>query len=348
MARHFYIIARTNPIEGIGALIGVVTNHSAYAEDCGMIPIVDLKHYKNIYFKDGREFKDNSWEYFFEQPAGYTLDDIKDDDEVTITSNKFAPSKFHKLTCKALPVNEFKAPSRRIESLKQQYKSYIRPNKQLLEFSENKYNALINEQDIVLGVLARGTDYLIKKPVKENKQPQPKTIMKKVKQYLKKYPEINKIYLATEDDAIFNMFKKEFGEMLLDNGQYRYKYGKEDQKSFIADMKIDREDHEYHLGFEYFSSLYILSKCNYFIGGRCSGTKVAWLLADNWKDCYIWDMGVYTQDVIKYSLTNFFKIVNEPQSDGFKHKFLVILGHKFDIGKKEMDMKYKKAKSCLE
>lgn len=342
MARHFYIIARTNPIEGIGALIGLVANHSAYAEDCGMIPIVDLKHYQNIYFKDGREFKDNAWEYYFEQPAGYTLDDIKDDDIVTISKNRFSPTKFHKLTCKALPVNTYEAPSKRIEHLRKRYKGYIKPKKQTLEFAEKQYNELIKEGDVVIGVLARGTDYLIKNPVNENKQPQPKTVMKKVKQFVKKYPEINKIYLATEDADIFDMFKKEFGDMLIDNGQYRYKYDKKGDKPFIADMKIDREDHEYKLGFEYFSSLYILSKCNYFVGGRCSGTKVAWLLSDNWKDCYIWKLGIYEPNIIKEVFNNMFNIVNILQDDGYKHKFLVLFNHKFDIGKKEMPMEYKK------
>ena len=77
--KKFYIIARTANVTGIGALIFGLTSHILYAISKGFIPIVDLKHYKNQYFKDGREYKDNSWEYFLEQPLGYSIDDIPDD-----------------------------------------------------------------------------------------------------------------------------------------------------------------------------------------------------------------------------------------------------------------------------
>ena len=110
---------------------------------------------------------------------------------------------------------------------------------------------------------------------------------------MKKYPEISKIYLATEDELIYEMFKKEFGDKLLDNNQYRYKYTDKQADKFISSIKVDRPDHSYNLGREYLASLYILSKCDYFVGGRCAGTRDAFVMQDDWKDAYIWDLGLY-------------------------------------------------------
>ena len=85
--KEFYVVARTADITGLGAIVVGVISHALYALDKGFLPIVDLKHYKNQYFKDGRTYKDNTWEYFFEQPAGYTLDDVSSDSEVVISLN---------------------------------------------------------------------------------------------------------------------------------------------------------------------------------------------------------------------------------------------------------------------
>ena len=98
--------------------------------------------------------------------------------------------------------------------------------------------------------------------------------------------------VITEDDSIYQIFKKEFGEKLLDNNQYRYSYsGKENR--FLSDIKIERPNHNYQLALEYLSSLYILSKCKYFIGGRCGGSTVAWIWQNCWEDLYIWKLGYY-------------------------------------------------------
>ena len=89
MSKKFYVISVTYNIEGLFAIVNSVINHCIYAKKQGYIPVINMKHYKNQYFKDNKAYKDNSWEYFFEQPAGYTLDDIKEEDEFIISPNIF-------------------------------------------------------------------------------------------------------------------------------------------------------------------------------------------------------------------------------------------------------------------
>ena len=131
--------------------------------------------------------------------------------------------------------------------------------------------------------------------------------------------------MATEDNEIYKKFKKEFGEMLIENTQYKYSYDKSSNK-LLSELHIERKDHNYNLAKEYLFSIYLLSKCKYFIGGKTTGTKWAWILSHNWEDFYIWDYGKYGR-TIKEKL---FSITTQKQN--YKtYKILQILGLKLRI-----------------
>ena len=327
--KKFYIIGVSYDIEGLCAIMTSVTAHCLYARSQGYIPIVDMKHYQNQYFKDDRAYKDNSWEYYFKQPDGYSLKDIDINSEIILSKNKFAPPNTELITCVDLP--EFGNVSSNVhkQKMKQDWKNVIEFNDETKEYFNNIYSKYIDEKDIVLGVLARGTDYLYKKPKNENRQPEPSQIIKKVKEVLNKYPEINKIYLSTEDAGIYELFKKTFGDMIIDNHQYRYSYDK-NKKDFLANIKIDRPNHNYELGREYLSSIYILSKCKYFIGGRVAGTKYVWIWSEDKIYNYIFSLGKYG----RYSNKILKKIFSFQNTTNKKHKVLTICGVKFKFKRK--------------
>ena len=296
--KEFYVVARTADITGLGAIVVGVISHALYALDKGFLPIVDLKHYKNQYFKDGRTYKDNTWEYFFEQPSGYTLDDISSDSEVVISLNdRYSPYKKYNITYDKIPVCKKTVLSADLMKLKSDHQSLIKLNSSTKQYVESVSENIIANEPNVLGVLCRGTDYAVRCSFGEPKQPNSKQVIEKIYEFLKKHPEITKIYLATEDNFIYETFKKEFGDKLLDNNQYRFSYSGKD-KPFLCDVKTERPNHSYQLGLEYLSSLYILSKCKYFIGGKCSGSVVAWIMQNSWQDFYIWELGCYGKSFI--------------------------------------------------
>ena len=124
--KKFYIIATTRYVTGIGAILSNYISHVLYAIDNGLIPIVDLKHYQNQYFKDGRTYKDNSWEYFFEQPCGYSLNDIDSDSEVIISDNTLRTSnKDYCITGKALPISNVIISDKHLKELKSRYQDLL-------------------------------------------------------------------------------------------------------------------------------------------------------------------------------------------------------------------------------
>lgn len=322
----FYIIATTRNITGIGAIwIGYIA-HTLYAIDNGYIPIIDLKHYQNQYFKDNRTYKDNTWEYFFEQPCTHTLNDIDEDSKIIISTNSRMSSRNkYNIWGNRIPINSKTVLSQELLNLKSRYESAFKLSPTAQEYVKNNFNNIIGNETNILGILCRGTDYIVRRSFGEPIQPKPEIVIKKAHEFLKKHPEIKKIYLATEDNNIYETFKKEFGDKLLDNKQYRYTYNK-NHKPFLSESQVDRPNHNYKLALEYLSSLYILSKCKYFIGGRCGGTIVAWLIQNSWQDLYIWKLGHYGRTFKERIFSKTVRSIN-----GNDHNVYSILGIKIKV-----------------
>ena len=340
MKKIAYIIGISQPAQGLLTLYKHIASHIIYAKEKGYIPIVDCKHYINQYFKDNRGYIDNTWEYYFEQPDGYTLDDLKDFDEIILSQNiEWADSKYEIVP--SIMSCEIKRNSK-LHKYEKEYAGYLKLNKELLASFEKSYIEKVKD-DVVLGVLCRGTDYTNIKPAGHSIQPAPEEVIEKVRQIIRVNPDINKIYLATEDASIYKKFKENFGILLIENEQYTF--DNTIQKS-ISDIKINRNNHFYKMGKDYLFSLYFLSKCPYFLAGRNNGSLGVYFLSSlfrNQKYVYIWDLGFYGK--IKYN--NFFEKVFSIKRDYTFPKtsnrnysvkksciYITILGVKLTISKK--------------
>ena len=59
--RTFYVVSRVCNTTGIGAIMGGYASHILYALDNGYIPVIDLKHFNNQYFKGNDEIRFRKW-----------------------------------------------------------------------------------------------------------------------------------------------------------------------------------------------------------------------------------------------------------------------------------------------
>lgn len=291
MQKTFYITGGVAKTTGFGAMVLRELYHIVYAVKCGYIPIVDLKHHNNQYFKDNREYKDNVWEYYFKQPFNFGLGDIKDEDEVIISSELiFCPlaDRFEEapLSFPKYIMEDFKT-----KKIKNELSEFLIFNDETKLYLEKKANETFNGANDVLGVLLRGTDYTKRQTYEEFIQPETKKVIKDIKKLLAE-GKFKKVYLATEDKFIYEEFKKEFGELLIENRQYMYSTNYDSEK-YLSEIKVDRKNHNYNLALEYLASLYILSKCKGFLGGMAGGTRIAYLLSENWQYLKIYDLGQY-------------------------------------------------------
>jgi len=70
-----YIIHRHADNVGLFSYFVTILGGIAFADKYNLIPVVDMKNYRNSYLYDNEVKRVNSWEYYFEQPGNISLED---------------------------------------------------------------------------------------------------------------------------------------------------------------------------------------------------------------------------------------------------------------------------------
>lgn len=282
----FYIIGFEDLNGGIFWIVNKALMHIAYATEKRYIPVVDYKNYRTQYTSDEEFGKINVWEKFFEQPAGYSVQDIQHSKNIIIQRKMHTPDEKH------LMGNFYNDPVK-INYFRELYTKYIQYSdytKSYLQKSE-----FILKGSRVLGVLCRGTDYVILRPKNHPIPPTSSLVIEKSKVVMEEY-NCDKIFLATEDEDIYEDFKRAFGDKLIVNQQKRVSKSQFMKGEDLATVKrkISQSSEElYTSGLEYLEAIYLLSKCDCFVGVRCGGAKGALILTSGFEYQYIFDLGMY-------------------------------------------------------
>jgi len=286
----FYVIGRADMIGGGWSLIVQILMHMAYALEKGYIPVIDMLNYRNQYIKEN-EFKIvNVWERFFEQPVGYTLNDIQNSKNIIINSSERCPDLKYYIDLGS----NFWDDDVKINLMRSIFSSYIRYTEFTKKYLEDETQKIFKGKRNVIGVLCRGTDYLLNKPAGHEVQPDPKVVLADVKSEFNKGT-YDAIFLATEDQDVLDDFKDEFGESLLyiDQSRVSKKEMKGDKwLSSVRENNHPNEDKD--LAFlSYFSATYILAKCKCFFAGRNYGSKGVLLFSNRFEFVKIYNLGKY-------------------------------------------------------
>lgn len=332
------ILPQIKETSGLAWIYVMIINRLAKALEQGYIPIIDLQHNNNQYFKDGRKFKDNTWEYYFKQPCGISLkdlDNIGDNSQVKILIDD---SDFTNIPGSVIKLQRV-LNSACIEKFpyKKEALKYIKLSDDAQQYIDDKINRLIGNESEILGILCRGTDYIRIKPKQHSIPATPEMLIKEAKELKSKY-HYKKIYVATEDLEIYNKFKDAFGELLIPNNQYMYGNYEHSNTIYLSSIEVNRPNHKYQLGMEYLCSMYILSNCKYFISSNsCAGVDLASRFSNffsNMEYVHIWERGSYGYHKAEYK--NFpeklFSIKNE-YNDNIVRKVITILGIKIKFVK---------------
>jgi len=292
----FYVIAQENTKVGIFGYINCFLPHIAYAVAKGYIPVIDMQTYDNIYIpKDqkGKEF--NSWESFFQQPMGYGIKDIGEGSVIHCPSYlwyRWMPN-----SCPLMSDKEIKMWS-------VLYKRYIRFSNIAKEYIENEEKEILLSPEKTIGVIYRGTTYTKGQATGHPIQPTMKMLGNKIEEVLED-TKSEFVYVASDEKSIVNYLKKRFPGRVIINKRVYYDETNVDYSKYnidgtdiVGDM-FDRMNNEYLIGIEYISSINLVSKCKYFIGGACGGTTaVLYLNALRFDYRYIFELGKYGTDPI--------------------------------------------------
>lgn len=254
----------------------------SYTQSKGYQLLIDMKNYYTAYTEEyGRV---NVWELYFKQPSKYNLDDAYNSSHVILS--KFEDYK------QEIPI---KPDQDEKQAILEFGKLYVN-NFQLTYELQNRLNKeknMLHNRGKILGVLARGTDYIGLKP---KNHPIPTNIsdfIHYVKDYMDK-ENYQTIYLATEDLSILEKFQYSFGDELIYSEQMRTT---NTGNRCLMDIDFKRENDRYLRGAEYIIVISMLSKCDGFIANCFCGGVWGTLLLNQAKwsseQVEIMDNGIY-------------------------------------------------------
>ncbi|MFV0366116.1 MAG: hypothetical protein ACK5JS_06380 [Mangrovibacterium sp.] len=278
----FYIIGGVvDETAGLFAFVKAIFLHAAYAKEHGYTPVVDMQNFPNQYQK-ANTIHDNVWEIFFKQPDNYHLYNIKKSRNIIFSKPFSRPS------YKASQKLQLKRLTKNASALREEFKQYIKLSAPMQEVCTQKAEELLGKHR-VLGVLCRGTDYLLKKPKYHPIQPDVDQLIAEAREVMQAQ-QCTKLFLASEDVEVVAKFKAEFGAKLITNQQRLYNADELAQVSYLSEIA---ENNKIEIAKEYLVSVYMLSKCSCFIAGHTAGSVGAYLFSDGYEYDHIWDLGTY-------------------------------------------------------
>lgn len=280
--KRFLIIRKRAYGSGIMAYLQSVLGWIAYAERHGLIPVVDLLHYPTIYHSKGEVGRVNIWEKFFEQPAGLSLSDVCHAKNVTIANASWLDEPdFLYWLCEGEDVEmdpkllKWRRLVSRVIRIKQD---------PLMEFYNEQFEEALSNG--VIGVLARGTDYVKLRPRGHPVQPDAEMLIAGVEERLN-FKKEKKVYLATEDKGIAEKFSRHFGDLLI--------LAKQDFPNYSSGYigKTTELHGNLRAGFAYLKAMFDLSRCQALVAGRATGTIGAVLLSSGFSYSRAYNLGRY-------------------------------------------------------
>lgn len=277
----FFVIRRNAPAAGLFSFVTVYLGWIRYALDKGYIPVADMCSAKNTYLTEEEVGKKNAWEFYFEQPCGYSLTDISHSKNVILSNTDSPPAEYpgHNLVTQESTYcfwHEFA-------------QAHLKLQADARSRMEQQYHEMFGDKK-VLGILCRGTDYKNLRPSNHPVQPELSDIMDKAEEVFRQY-HCDCLYLATEDNDYLQKFKERFGEKL------HYLKTERFQDTGLANINLLGEQAGAQTpakrGMDYLTEIGILAKCHCLVAGSVGGTYGALLLNEAYEYRYIYDLGLY-------------------------------------------------------
>ena len=155
----YYIIRRRYETTGLFARYNMIAGHIRYALAKGWLPVVDMQNYPNPYLPPEKLGKENSWEYFFEQPLRINLEQAFSGENIILSTGEEIYPRPHE------DMSFYENKNNALTEWRMLVKLGLLKIKseRLAEIAATR-EKLFSPKDRVLGVLLRGTDYVAKRP----------------------------------------------------------------------------------------------------------------------------------------------------------------------------------------
>lgn len=277
----FFVIRRATC--KVGLFSHVMTNMGLvrYALEKNYIPVIDMQSNLNSYLEESQVGKENAWEFYFEQPCGYTLKDISKSRNVILSDGLITEKNEYPDAKITFDIEKYKL-------WRDFFNKYFHVKKVIKNEAESLWNDLFHGERVV-GVLCRGTDYVLQQPKDHPIQPSVESLIEKASEIFSEY-NCRWLYLATEDEMAYQKFSNVFKEYLKVTKAKRCEnIGAEN----INEISFGRKNEKFLRGKEYLINILLLSQCNCLIAGRAGGTYGALMMGSEYEYQYIYNLGVY-------------------------------------------------------
>lgn len=282
--KRFLLIRRDDTVAGLFSYFVTDLGWVKYAEDHGMIPVIDMGHYRNVYLT-WREFlftKTNAWDFFFEQPGGFSVRDIRRARNVTIAEG--VPPGGVDYPSPRTCFNPENA-DRLCGWIETAHRTMCAHEDVLKPYVNNLFESVVEQG--VIGVLARGTDYTQFRPHGHPVQPTVEQLAAAIDEYSKRGHEGERIYLVTEDASVARAFQNRYGDRLILSRQSFVDY----RGGWLCENSC--VNHNRERGYAYLKAIVDLSRCTSIFAGRTSGAVGAFLLSKGFQKAVFFDLGLY-------------------------------------------------------
>lgn len=269
---------------GLFATVFLMLGAFKFADDNNLIPVIDFKnHYVKSFQNSKKRFKENAWEYYFEQPVAelnleeaYTCKNVMLCDEHGWCS----PTWYDLLPTDKSIVSEWNSI----------ISKYLRLQPEVQNYIEESYQRIFSGKENVLGVSVRAGyirqfknngDIIKNHPI----QLEISEMINLIEGYMKEW-KCDWVFLVADDMFYFEEIKKVFKDKCLFLERYRGQFFTD--KDMIGDIKqVTRGLVEQGIvknNIDYICETYLLARCNSLLAGNCGCSRMAYFLNNNQYD----------------------------------------------------------------
>lgn len=277
----FFVIRRATCKVGLFSYVMTNMGLVKYALDKGYVPVIDMCSNANTYLEESQIGNENAWEFYFEQPCGYCLKDIAKSKNVILSDGLITEHSVY-------PDKMTAWDEQNCIEWRKLFSKYLIVKKEIRDEAVMLYKMMFGTEKTV-GVLARGTDYVNNRPHNHPVQPAASDMIDDVQKLLENR-NCRWVYLATEDDDIYNQFVDAFADRLKVTQAKRCQ---DTGSRNINDISYERENDRYLKGREYLINVLLLSMCDCLVAGNVGGTLGALLMTDGYEYQQVYQLGVY-------------------------------------------------------
>lgn len=267
-----YQIQETGNGIGFFAELGMTLIKLYFADERGLVPYICWGDRYVYYEPDGIRGEKNAFLHYF-QPVSEIA-------SAEYAAHAVCQQPWHCEQVKALyGAVSYDVSQAYVDAMADMLRKYIRYNDETKGYLENAFHSLLGDRK-TLAVHYRGTDF----HKGYNNHPIPVQIEQEIDKVreLMQTRDYELIFLATDENAVVERFRQEFGEAVR---VYEDTYRDDGSGESIAFSKSDRRNHHYRLGLEVLRDQYTLTHCQGIVCGYSNITFLARVMRRAWFDC---------------------------------------------------------------